>query len=107
MSPSPSASKLVPSIIGGDLTITGKVNARGEVHVDGHITGDIRCSSLLLSERSQVIGNVIAEDVIVRGKVVGGIKGLRVTLHNSCYVEADIYHQSLAIEQGASFEARA
>jgi cytoskeletal protein CcmA (bactofilin family) len=106
MSPSSSPNKLVPSIIGGDLTIMGKVSARGEVQVDGHINGDVRCSSLLLSERSQVIGNVIAEDVIVRGKVVGGIKGLRVTLHNNCYVEGDIHHQSLAIEQGAYFEGK-
>jgi cytoskeletal protein CcmA (bactofilin family) len=106
MSPSSSASKLVPSIIGEDLTITGNVSARGEVQVDGHINGDVRCSSLLLSERSQVIGNVVAEDLVVRGKVIGGIKGLRVTLHNNCYVEGDIQHQSLAIEQGAYFEGR-
>jgi cytoskeletal protein CcmA (bactofilin family) len=106
MSPSSSASKLVSSIIGDGLTITGNVRAKGEVQIDGHIEGDVRCSSLLLSESSQVIGNVVAEDVVVRGKVVGGIKALRVTLHNNCYVEGDIHHQSLAIEQGAYFEGR-
>lgn len=106
MGPSSTASKPVPSIIGEDLTITGNVSAKGEVQIDGNIEGNVRCSSLLLSERSQVIGNVVAEDVVVRGKVVGGIKALRVTLHNNCYVEGDIHHQSLAIEQGAYFEGR-
>lgn len=101
-----SAAKLVPSVIGEDLTITGNVSAKGEVQVEGQIEGDVRCSSLLLGDKSQVTGNVAAEDVVVRGKVVGSIRGLRVTLQNQCHVEGDIYHQSLAIEQGAFFEGR-
>ena len=99
-------STAVPSVIGEDLTITGNVRAKGEVQVEGKIEGDVHCNSLLLSERSQVTGNVVAEDVLVRGKVVGSIKGLRVTLQNNCHVEGDIHHQSLAIEQGAYFEGK-
>ena len=34
-SPGPSASKMVPSIIGEDLSITGNVNSKGEIQVDG------------------------------------------------------------------------
>jgi cytoskeletal protein CcmA (bactofilin family) len=53
-----------------------------------------------------VMGNVIAEDVVVRGRVVGSIRGLRVTLQAQSHVEGDIFHQSLAIEQGAYFEGK-
>ena len=42
-SPSASASKMVPSIIGEDLTITGNVTSKGEIQVDGEIQGDIHC----------------------------------------------------------------
>jgi cytoskeletal protein CcmA (bactofilin family) len=101
-----SASKMVPSIIGEDLTITGNVSSKGEVQVDGEIEGDIRCSSLLLGDKSRVQGSVIAEDVVVRGKLVGSIRGLRVTLQAQSHVEGDIFHQSLAIEQGAYFEGK-
>ena len=105
-SPSPAASKMVPSIIGEDLSITGNVNSKGEIQVDGEIQGDIHCGSLLLGDKSQVIGSVIAEDIVVRGRVVGSIRGLRVTLQAQSHVEGDIFHQSLAIEQGAYFEGK-
>ena len=36
-SSSQSASKMVPSIIGEDLTITGNVASKGEIQVDGEI----------------------------------------------------------------------
>jgi cytoskeletal protein CcmA (bactofilin family) len=106
-SPAPSASsKMVPSIIGEDLSITGNVTSKGEIQVDGEIQGDINCGSLLLGDKSQVIGSVIAEDIVVRGRVVGSIRGLRVTLQAQSHVEGDIFHQSLAIEQGAYFEGK-
>jgi cytoskeletal protein CcmA (bactofilin family) len=38
--------------------------------------------------------------------VVGSIRGLRVTLQAQSHVEGDIFHQSLAIEQGAYFEGK-
>jgi cytoskeletal protein CcmA (bactofilin family) len=104
--PTPAASKMVPSIIGEDLTIKGNVNSKGEIQVDGDIQGDINCGSLLLGDKSHVSGNVVAEDVVVRGRVVGSIRGLRVTLQAQSHVEGDIFHQSLAIEQGAYFEGK-
>src|SRR5215813_13377599 len=103
---SPGPSKLVPSIIGEDLMITGNVTSKGEIQVDGEIQGDVHCGSLLLGDKSQVMGSVIAEDVVVRGRVLGSIRGLRVTLQAQSHVEGDIYHQSLAIEQGAYFEGK-
>jgi hypothetical protein len=37
-----------------------------------------------------VIGGVVAEDIVVRGRVVGSIRGLRVTLQAQSHVEGDI-----------------
>ena len=105
-SPGPSASKMVPSIIGEDLTIKGNVTSKGEVQLDGEIEGEIRCGSLLLGDKGQVMGGVAAEDVVVRGRIIGSIRGLRVTLQAQCHVEGDIFHQGITIEQGAYFEGR-
>ena len=105
-SPGPNASKMVPTIIGEDLTIKGNVLSKGEIQVDGEIEGDIRCGSLLLGDKSKVTGSVAAEDVVVRGHLVGSITGLRITLQGQSHVEGDIFHQSLAIEQGAYFEGK-
>jgi cytoskeletal protein CcmA (bactofilin family) len=103
---SPGASKMIPSIIGEGLTITGNVASKGEIQVDGEIQGDIHCGSLLLGDTAQVVGGVIAEDIVVRGRVVGSIRGVRVTLQAPSHIEGDIIHQSLAIEQGAYFEGK-
>ena len=100
------ASKMIPSIIGEGLTITGNVASKGEIQVDGEIQGDIHCGSLLLGDTAQVVGDVIAEDIVVRGRVVGSIRGVRVTLQAPSHIEGDIVHQSLAIEQGAYFEGK-
>ena len=105
-SPGPSASKMVPSIIGEDLTIRGNVISKGEIQIDGEIEGDIRCGSVLLGDKSRVRGGVAAEDVVVRGHVVGSIRGLRITLQAQSHVEGDLFHQSLALEQGAYFEGK-
>jgi len=105
-SPGPSASRMVPSIIGEDLTIRGNVTSKGEVQLDGEIEGEIRCGSLLLGDKGQVMGGVAAEDVVVRGRIIGSIRGLRVTLQAQCHVEGDIFHQGLSIEQGAYFEGK-
>ena len=98
--------KMIPSIIGEGLTITGNVASKGEIQVDGEIQGDIHCGSLLLGDTAQVVGGVTAEDIVVRGRVVGSIRGLRVTLQAQSHIEGDIIHQSLAIEQGAYFEGK-
>lgn len=94
------------SVIGDDLTITGNVVSKGEVQIDGVIQGDVHCGTLLVGDNAQITGSVFAEDVIVRGKVQGSVRGSRVTLQDSSHVEGDIYHQSLAIEQGAFFEGK-
>ena len=108
MQPTPAyrADRMAPSIIGEDLTVTGNVLSKGEVQVDGQIQGDVHCSSLIVGEKAQITGGIVAEDVVVRGQVMGSIRGVRVTLQSSSHVEGDIFHQSLAIEQGAFFEGK-
>ncbi len=97
---------MVPSVIGEDLTVEGNVISKGEVQLEGEIKGDCHCASLVIGDKALIEGGVLADDVIVRGKVVGSIRGHRVTLQSSSHVEGDIFHQSLAIEQGAYFEGK-
>ncbi len=94
------------SNIGEDLVITGNVTSKGEIHLDGQIHGDIQCASLVLGESSQLEGSVVAEDVVIRGRLKGSVRAFRVTLQSKCQVEGDLIHQSLAIEQGALFEGK-
>ena len=64
------------------------------------------CVALVLGESAKLEGNVVADDVVIRGHLTGSVRALRVTLQSMAHVEGDIYHQSLAMEQGAFFEGR-
>jgi len=101
-----SGDRVAPSIIGEDLGITGNVISKGEVQVDGQIQGDVHCASLIVGEKAEITGGIVAEDVVVRGRVMGSIRGVRVTMQASSHVEGDVFHKALAIEQGAFFEGK-
>ncbi len=94
------------SVIGADLTITGNLICKGEVQVDGIVEGDIQGSHVVVGEEATVTGSISGEEVIVRGHVIGSVRGKRVMLQTTSQVEGDIYHQSLSIEQGAMFEGK-
>jgi cytoskeletal protein CcmA (bactofilin family) len=94
------------STIGEDLTITGNVASKGEIHLDGHVRGDVHCGALVLGENSNVEGDVTADDVVIRGRLIGSVRAIRLMLQSTSHVEGDLIHQSLAIEQGAFFEGK-
>jgi cytoskeletal protein CcmA (bactofilin family) len=98
------ANSTAVSTIGEDLTISGDVTSSGELHIDGHVEGDVRCASLVLGETCEIKGNVTATDVLIRGHLIGTVRGRRVMLQSTAHVEGDVLHQDLAMEQGAYFE---
>jgi len=100
------SSQMVPSVIGEDLTVEGNIISKGEVQLEGEVKGNVHCTSLVIGDKALVEGGVVADDIIVRGRIIGSIRGHRVTLQSSSHVEGDIFHQSLAIEQGAFFEGK-
>lgn len=95
-----------PSIIGPDLVVAGNLMSKGEVQIDGEVQGDIHATHIVVGERARVTGGVFADEVVVRGHVMGSVRGRRVMLQTTSHVEGDVYHQSLAIEQGAFFEGK-
>ncbi len=102
----PRSSDRTVSMIGPDLTITGNLISKGEVQVDGIVEGDIHGSHVVIGETATISGGVVADEVVVRGHVVGTIRSKRVMLQATSQVEGDIFHQSLSIEQGALFEGK-
>ena len=100
----PDTDPLNASTIGEELTITGNVTSKGELHLNGRIQGDVHCVALVLGENAQLEGSVVAEQVMVRGRLIGSIRALTVTLEARSYVEGNVFHKSLSIEQGTHFE---
>lgn len=95
-----------PSIIGSDVSIEGNISTAGELQLDGVIVGDIACGSMIMGEHGSVNGSITAEQIIIRGKVDGEIRGRDVRLEKSAEVTGDVWHESLAIEAGARISGK-
>ncbi|HET6468294.1 MAG TPA: polymer-forming cytoskeletal protein [Geminicoccaceae bacterium] len=96
----------LPSIIAAGLHVKGDIRTEGELHVDGRVDGDVECLSLTVGEAGHVVGHVRAEEITVYGIVNGTMEGRRVRLTRNCKVIADISHDVLSIDEGASFEGQ-
>ncbi len=94
----------VPSIISADLIVRGTLFSAGDVQVDGKVDGDIRAGGLVIGEKAIIVGDVYAEEAVIRGRVEGGISARKVQLCATCHVEGNILHEALSVEIGAYFE---
>jgi len=92
------------SVLSADLLVTGNMKTTGDINIEGQVEGDIRAHLLTVGEGATVKGEVVADDVIVNGRVVGRVRGLKVRLTSTARVEGDIIHKTIAIESGAHFE---
>jgi len=96
--------KPAPSTLASDLVIKGNLKTTGDIKIEGMVDGDIRAHLLTVNEGATVKGEIVADDVVVNGRVIGRVRGLKVRLTSTARVEGDIIHKTIAIESGAHFE---
>jgi cytoskeletal protein CcmA (bactofilin family) len=92
------------STLSADLHISGNIKTTGDIQVEGTVEGDIRAHLLTIGESATIKGEVTADDVVINGRIVGRVRGLKVRLTSTARVEGDIIHKTIAIESGAHFE---
>ncbi len=98
------AKNAVPSIVSADVIMTGSMVSNGDIQIDGIIEGDVRSVGLVIGEKAEVRGEIMAQELIVRGRVVGRIRARKVQLAATAHVEGDIVHEAFSVEAGAFFE---
>ncbi len=76
------------------------------MRLNGNIQADLHGVEVLVGESAVVAGSIVAEKVVVFGRVNGAIFGNSVVLHSTAHVEGDISSRSLVIENGARFDGR-
>lgn len=104
--PSPIASSRGLSTLSSDLQFEGSVSGGGDLQVDGSIKGDVRVGRLIVGETGAIEGNVTADYLEVRGRIVGAVNGKQVKLVSTAYVDGDITAEQLSIDIGAYFQGR-
>jgi len=93
------------SIIGANITVNGNIEASGDpsladLQIEGRVTGDIRCATVVLVENSSVTGNIYAERARISGTVQGGIDTNDLAIEATARVGGDVCYDRLRIAAG-------
>jgi cytoskeletal protein CcmA (bactofilin family) len=94
------------SVLGADLAVKGDITASADLHIDGHVEGDITCAALVQGESSAIHGAIRAQTARLAGTVHGGIEAGHLVILKSARIHGDVTYDALTIEQGAHIDGR-
>jgi cytoskeletal protein CcmA (bactofilin family) len=94
------------SHLGKSLIVRGLIDADGEVHIHGTVSGRINADTLVLRADGYVEGDIVARDVRVEGRFNGRIFALNVTVEKTANVIGRIFHNTVSVAFGARVDGR-
>ena len=102
----------IDSLIGDGTTVEGNVIFSGGLRVDGRVKGNVltaddQPSTLVLSERARIEGEIRVSHAVINGTVIGPVYGAEyVELQAKCNVTGDVHYRTLEIQLGAVVQGR-
>jgi cytoskeletal protein CcmA (bactofilin family) len=96
------------TIISEGVKLDGKLNSKGNVRIDGLITGDIQAAgNVTIGVHGEIIGEVKAQVIIIGGKIAGTvIANEKVVLESTSNLKGDLITKILVVEEGAVFDGK-
>ena len=93
------------NMIGAGTVITGDIQSKGDIRVDGTLKGSVNTSGKVVLGKDGVIeGDVVCTDADVSGKIKAKISVAQLlSLKSTAKLNGDIITNKLSIEPGASF----
>ena len=88
--------------------IKGKLSFEGAVRIDGILDGQVRCSDgVLIGEKAQVVADVIAENLVILGRVRGNLKARgKIEVLAGAVCEGELLCEKLSVEPGAVINSK-
>jgi cytoskeletal protein CcmA (bactofilin family) len=90
-----------PSFISRNTTLEGNLICDGEIHIDGAMRGTVRAQTCLVEPHGEVIGEIVADNIFVRGKVIGPLNGKHIHIFAGAHVEGNVTNETISIENGS------
>jgi cytoskeletal protein CcmA (bactofilin family) len=94
------------SIIGGDVTVRGDIEATVDLHIDGKVEGDIGCAALVQGPDSRIKGHVVAKTARIGGLVEGSITADDLVVEASARITGDVTYQTISIATGGQVDGK-
>jgi cytoskeletal protein CcmA (bactofilin family) len=106
-SPAATGARHTPfSIIGGDVVITGSVEASVDLHIDGRVEGDISCAALVQGPDSRIKGHVSAKSARIGGLIEGSITAEELIVEGSARITGDVTYDMISIATGGQIDGK-
>ena len=104
-----SNARKIDTIIGKECSLKGNIDAPGgAVRIDGNFEGELHIGGdLIVGESGNVVGTIVAKNIIVAGQVKGNIESrgkLEVTATGR--IMADVKMTYLVVEDGAFLQGQ-
>lgn len=94
----------ISTIIGHGFTFTGQLQGSSAIRIEGKIIGNVSADSgVILGEKGNVEGDIIAKSAIIFGTVNGNVKTTQLEIKKTGYVNGEITTDTLEIELGAQY----
>ena len=96
------------SIIGPGTTVSGEINSKGTIRIEGSVSGRVQSEdSIVVQESGQIKADLIAGQVIISGEVHGNVFAHeRLEITTTGRVVGDITAPRISIAEGVLFEGK-
>ena len=94
------------SFIGPEAVVSGDFTTDTQLHVDGRIDGNVKCTQLIQGESGAITGNIEADEARIAGIVEGKVVGRILFIEATAKILGDIAYETLSIDAGALIEGR-
>ncbi len=94
------------SVLGREMTVYGRLDSTGEVHVHGIVSGDINAPKVTLWPDGYVEGNILAGEAHIHGHLRGRAIARMVVIGASATIEGQVFHHKIDMAKGAHIDAR-
>lgn len=93
------------NLISAGTVIEGEINCKGDLRVDGKVTGKIHSKSkVVIGTTGEVEGDIVCQHADIFGKYNGNMRINEILfMKSSCHVQGDIHAGKLVVEAGAIF----
>ena len=98
----------VVSIIGPGTTVTGEINSKGTIRIDGNVSGRVQSDdTVVVHESGKVKADLLAGQIIISGEVQGNVFAQdRLEITSQGKVVGDITSPRVSIAEGVLFEGK-
>lgn len=94
------------SFIGPEAVVSGDFTTDTQLHIDGRIDGNVKCTQLIQGESGVITGNIETDEARIAGIVEGKVVGRTLFIEATAKIMGDIAYETLSIDAGALIEGR-